>query len=106
MSYIDAQLSERVAYGFKSGPSYQTLIVQMDNGREQRNGQWLFPKMRYSAQYVNFKEAERFEILSAYHACRGRLHAFKFKDWLDPAAVNEALAPSIGTSTPVQLVKT
>jgi uncharacterized protein (TIGR02217 family) len=45
-------------------------------------------------------------VLAAFHACRGQLHAFRFKDWNDFQAVNEPLAPAVGTTTPVQLVKT
>lgn len=106
MAYINTRLDECVAYGFVGGPEWSTLEVQMDNGREQRNAQWLYPKHRYAAQYMNLLPAAMAEILAAFHACRGKLHAFRFKDWNDYTATNAALAPSIGTMTPVQLVKT
>lgn len=83
MSYINARLDECVAYGFTGGPDWRTLVVSLANGREQRNGQWLFPKHRYSAEYMNLRPEGRDEILSAFHACRGQLHAFRFKDWND-----------------------
>ena len=106
MSFIDTRLSECVAYGFTGGPEWSTLIVDMDNGREQRNGQWLYPKHRYSAQYLNLSPDARDDVLAAFHAARGRLHCFRFKDWNDYTAVAEPLSPSIGTMTPLQLVKT
>jgi uncharacterized protein (TIGR02217 family) len=83
MAYIDTRLDECVAYGFTGGPEWSTIVVNLDNGREQRNGQWLFPKHRYSAQFMNIPATARDEILSAFHACRGQLHAFRFKDWND-----------------------
>lgn len=83
MAYINTRLDECVARGFAGGPEWSTSIVHLDNGREQRNANWLFPKHRYSAQYVNIEAAERNEILSAFHSCRGQLHAFRFKDWND-----------------------
>jgi uncharacterized protein (TIGR02217 family) len=106
MAYINTRLDECVAYGFTGGPEWSTLIVPLDNGREQRNGQWLYPKHRYSAQYNNIPATDRADVLAAFHAARGQLHVFRFKDWNDFTATNEALSPSIGTTTPVQLVKT
>lgn len=106
MSYIDTRLSTCVAYGFSGGPEYNTLLIPRLNGREQRNGQWLYPKHKYTAQYMNLPAAARDELLAAFHAARGKLHAFRFKDWNDYRAVAEPLSPSIGTSTPLQLVKT
>lgn len=106
MSYINTRLSTCVAYGFSGGPEYSTLIVAMDNGREQRNRQWLYPRHRYSAQYLNLSKQAQKEILAAFHAAAGQLHVFRFKDANDFEAVAESLAPAIGTSTPVQLIKT
>jgi uncharacterized protein (TIGR02217 family) len=83
MAYINIRLSECVAYGFRGGPAWNTQIVYLANGREQRNGQWLYPQHRYSAQYMNLDDAAKPEVLGAFHACRGRLHCFRFKDWND-----------------------
>lgn len=80
MAFINTRLAQCVAYGFSGGPEWNTLIVPMDNGREQRNGQWLFPKHRYSAQFMNLRPEGKDEVLAAFHACRGQLHVFRFKD--------------------------
>lgn len=89
MAYIDTRLSECVAYGFMGEPGYKTLVVDYDNGWEQRDGQWQYPKHRYSAQYMNLRPDAKDEILAAFHACRGRLHAFRFKDWNDFQGTNQ-----------------
>jgi uncharacterized protein (TIGR02217 family) len=91
MAYINTRLSKRVAYGFAGGPEWQTQIVRLANGREQRNGQWLFPKHRYVAQYMNISQELRDDVLAAFHACRGQLHAFRFLDRNDYQATNEPL---------------
>lgn len=49
MAYIDTRLSDCVAYGFMGGPAYSTEEVEMDNGGGIFNGNWLYPKHRYSA---------------------------------------------------------
>lgn len=89
MAYIDTRLSECVAYGFTGGPDYRTLVVDYDNGWEQRNAQWQYPKHLYSCQYMNLRPEAQSELLAAFHACRGRLHAFRFKDWNDYEGVTQ-----------------
>lgn len=105
MAYIDTRVSTCVAYGFTGGPEYSTLVVTLDNGREQRNRQWRYPRHRYSAQYLNLSPEAQREIISLFHAAAGQWSAFRFKDWNDYQAVGEPLAPVVGTSDPVQLIK-
>ncbi|AMW36137.1 hypothetical protein [Xanthomonas phage XAJ2] len=106
MAFLNQRLSEEVAYGFSGGPSWQTLIIEMDNGNEARNAQWLYPKHRYTAAYEDIAETARDAILQAFHACRGRLHAFRFKDWNDYKAVSEPVINiQVGTRNPAQLIK-
>lgn len=83
MAFINKRLNECMAYGFTGGPEYSTLTVPMDNGLEQRNQQWQYPKHRYSANYLNLKEPDQQEVLTAFHAMRGSLHSCRFKDWND-----------------------
>ncbi len=106
MAFIETRLPDRVASGFSGGPEWSTAMIEMDNGREKRNGQWVYPKHRFSAEYGLFNDADREAVLSAFHAMRGRLHCFPMKDHNDYYASAQPLSPSIGTSTPVQLTKT
>lgn len=106
MSYIDVRMPTCVAYGFTGGPEYSTLVVPLDNGREQRNRQWLFPKHRYSATFMNFSRENQQLVLEIFHAMAGQLHCCRFKDHNDFEADDEPLAPAIGTTNPVQLIKT
>lgn len=105
MVTIDARLSDAVAYGFSGGPEYLNDVVEMDNGREVRAARWLYPKHRYSARYPGLPKPAQAEILAVMHAARGRLYAFRFKDWNDFSATDQPLATAVGTSTPAQLVK-
>jgi len=106
MSFINHRLSRRVAYGFEGGPEWNTRIIELDNGMEVRNGQWAYPRHRYSAQYVHLDETARNAVIHAFHAARGRLYAFRFQDWNDYQANDEILYVKPGTRTPVQLSKT
>lgn len=109
MAYINAVLAEEVAYGFQGGPEYLTSGVELENGIEIRDSKWKYPKHRYSAEFDNLDDTARDAIIEVFHACRGKFHSFKFKDWNDFTATDEALnipAAYVGTTNPVQLYKT
>lgn len=103
---IDMRLPECVAYGFQGGPEWNTRIVEMDNGGEVRNAQWMYPRMRFSASFNNLGADGQRAVQAVFYAARGRLYGFRFNDPLDYEAEGEPLAPNIGTSEPVQLTKT
>ena len=80
MAFIDYRLETCVAYGFVGGPEWSTEVVHFDNGNQQRNAMWAYPKHRYSAQYLNLQAEDREEVMRAFYAARGQLHNFRFKD--------------------------
>lgn len=104
--FIDAVLSDAVAYGFEGGPEYLTDITEQDNGYEHRNSVWMFPRHRYSARFVNIPDEAKTEILAAFHACRGRAHSFKFKDWNDYYVENQRILVPRDTTDTIQLYRT
>jgi uncharacterized protein (TIGR02217 family) len=106
MARINERISTCVSQQFTGGPRYRTDTVPLDNGREVRNRRWLYPKHEYTAEYLNFNPEDRDEVLRFMHAAAGSWLAFRFKDWMDFQAFTETLSPEIGTSTPVQMVKT
>jgi uncharacterized protein (TIGR02217 family) len=104
---IETPLDDCVAYGFQAVPGYSTQIVTLDNGAEQRNGNWTRAKRRYTALFQNFTKAEFAILLAAFHAARGSLYAFLFKDHFDYQATLESQGTTPGANlTPVQLRKT
>lgn len=103
--YINARLPRRIAAGFKVGPSFRTHVVTLDSGREQRNRQWRYPKWRGSGNMAAFTPADRQALISIFVAVGGQWGAFRFHDPTDHLAANESIAPAVGSSTPVQLVR-
>jgi len=109
MGFINAILDEEVAYGFEGGPEYSTDITALENGLENRNSAWAYPRHKYDAEFDNLQDDARSAIIRVFHAVRGKRHAFKFKDWNDYTSDASPLSvpPSfIGTLLPVQLYKT
>ena len=106
MARINQVLDEEVDYGFEGGPRYSTGVVDLENGFEERDSEWMYPRHEYSASFGDIDDPDRDLIISVFHACRGRRHSFLFKDWNDFEAENEPLSVEVGTSNTVQLYKT
>lgn len=106
MSFINARLPRRISAGLRIGPEWRTQVVDLDNGREVRNAQWLYPRWRASGNMGAFSETDRAELRRLFVAARGKLYAFRVYDPVDYSAAGEVIAPSVGTTTPVQLIKT
>lgn len=106
MAFIDTRLSPRVAYGFTGGPEWKTLVVPMMSGRNRRRAEWSMPHHRYTADYTLLDPVAQNEVLEAFIVCRAQLHSFRFKDWNDFVATDQAMAVGDGTSTPRFLTKT
>ncbi len=106
MAFINTRLSARAAYGFTGGPEWKTLVVPMMSGRNNRRAEWSMPHHRYTADYTVLDPIAQNEILDAFIVCRGQLHNFRYKDWNDYLATDQAMAVGDGTSTPRFLTKT
>lgn len=106
MTFIDTRLSQRVNAGFTGGPEWNTLARQMANGIGTFRGNWAMPHHKYTANYTLLDPEGQNELLSAFIVCRARVHSFRFKDWNDYRATNQAMEAGDGTSTPRQLTKT
>lgn len=108
---INTRFTTCLAYGFTSGPEYNTDITEMQNGGDQRNAKWLWPRYRASCEIMNQPDEAKQEALAFFHVCMGRNFPFRFRDWGDYNFVDEQnptqiITPTIGTTTPVQLYKT
>lgn len=106
MSFINASLPRRIAAGLRIGPEWRTEIVPMDNGREVRDAKWLYPRWRASGNMGAFEAADRAAFRGIFVAARGKWAAFRVLDPLDCVASGEPLAPTPGSTAPVQLTKT
>lgn len=98
MAFINQRMPRSVAAGFTVSKDWQTLIVPLANGREQRNAQWLFPKLRAQANYAAYTPGTRAELQSLFMACRGQLHAFRFFDPTDYTATAQPLIDVAGVT--------
>jgi uncharacterized protein (TIGR02217 family) len=102
---LNEELDPTIAFGFTGGPEFLTRITSLRNGHERRNAEWSQTKHRYTAPFNNISDPEYREIKRMFMVCRGQLHGFLLKDWLDFEAVDEPFGTGNGSTAAFQLVK-
>lgn len=115
MAFHDLRFPANLSFGSVGGPERRTDVVTLANGFEERNTPWEHSRRRYDAG-AGMRSPDDIETLIAFfEARRGRLHAFRWKDWSDfkscapSRAVRETdqeFGRGDGTTLVFQLVKT
>lgn len=103
------QLPATVERGAKGGPQWNTDIVALDNGHENANQLWQYPRHMFNIGYGSNNSLIRTDwmVIKSFHFVRrGRFYGFLFKDWTDYAATATAFATGDGATTTFQLLKT
>lgn len=90
MSFIETpRFPDYVAYDAEGGPEFQTDIVALASGFEQRNVNWSQARARYRIA-MPLTGTRKEEILAWFRAMKGRGHGFRLKDWADYQAARVA----------------
>ncbi len=105
MSHIDERLLERVAYGFKGGPTFYTEEERQKNGVRVATAVRARPLYRFSCPYQNLEPEDHATIIETFNACQGKAHSFLFRDLADFNAVNQFVAVATGSPQTVKLYK-
>lgn len=104
----------RVALGASGGPVRRTDIVNLSNGREQRNQRWRDSRRGYDAGSGIRSLADLYAVLEFFEARRGQLYGFRFRDPVDWAscapggtvsATDQVIGTGDGTNASFPLVK-
>lgn len=105
-AFDDVRLPEDVEEGAHGGPMWQTTIVSLSSGSEQRNQDWSIQRCKYDIGYGIQSIADFEEVLAFFYARRGRARGFRFKDWMDYQLDNELIGTGNGSQTVFQTIKT
>jgi uncharacterized protein (TIGR02217 family) len=116
ISFDNVLLPPGYALGFSGGPSFDTRIVRMDGGGEQRVQVAEEPRWRWSALRRNFPDGADVDgLVDFYLARRGALYGFLFLDPRDfstheshrdaPTALDQVIGFGDGTTTRFRLRK-
>ncbi|NOZ32809.1 MAG: DUF2460 domain-containing protein [Alphaproteobacteria bacterium] len=104
-----------IALGARGGPRWQTDVVSLVSGAEQRNQRWASSRRRYNAGYGIKSIADLETVIAFFEERRGRLHSFLFRDpfdWTSGAvgagvtATDQALGTGDGATLVFQIIKT
>ena len=104
MSFHDVRLPESVERGAEGGPVFNTTIVPLASGHEQRNQNWQYAKHEFDIAYGIMNKENYSLVKDFFYARRGRAYGFRFKDWSD-YEMNSIIATGNGTQTKFQLYK-
>lgn len=84
MSFHEVRFPEdNNSYGSRGGPGYNTSIVEVDSGAEQRVARRSSARHQYSIDLRSLDPEDLAEVKTFYMARRGAENGFRLKDWAD-----------------------
>jgi len=106
-----------VSVSFRStgGPERRTEVIELASGYEERNTPWQHARRRYDAGLGVRSLADIESVLAFYEARMGRLHGFRWKDFIDSrscaaadtiSASDQMLGDGDGSKSVFQISKT
>ncbi len=105
MAFDHVRLPEQVEVGSTGGPRFQTSVLALGNGSEQRNVDWIQQRCAYDISYGIQSQEDTNEVVRFFYARRGKARGFRFKDWSDYEAIDQSIGEGDGTQLEFQLVK-
>ncbi len=112
--FHEVRFPMRVALGTSGGPVRRTDIVNLSNGREQRNQRWRDSRRSYDAGSGIRSLSDLYAVLEFFEARRGQLYGFRFRDPIDWAScppggsvspADQVIGTGDGTTATFPLVK-
>lgn len=106
MAIDDVQFPAIIARGAQGGPRGKATIIVTAGGGEQRIQHWSGKLGRWDVA-SGLKRATDLATLQAFFRAReANVRGFRFKDWSDYRATDQAIGTGNGATTVFQLVKT
>lgn len=113
--FHETRFPTNISHNSRGGPGFQTQIIELDSGHEQRVVRLSSPRRRYDVAYGVREQEDLTAIQTFFIARRGNAYGFRYKDWNDyTTAADHVSAPDdedeiIGTGdaaeTQFQLIK-
>jgi len=101
-AFHDVLMPLPFALGASGGPERRVDIVTLGSGREARNTPWAHGRRRYDIGGAARTLDDLHALIAFFEARRGKLHGFRFRDFVDwkscvPSASPSAFDQTIGT---------
>ena len=114
MAFDNVRFPLSISRGLTGGPERRTDVVMTASGHEERNARWAGSRRSFNVGYGVKSVDDLQSVISFFEERRGRLYAFRFKDYTDykscaPFQIVSATDQTIGTgdgrTSVFQLVK-
>lgn len=109
MAFLETpRFPDDIARGAAGGPEYNTDVVVINSGFEQRNVNWLIARAVYDVAHGIKNQAQLDTLIAFFRTAQGRANGFRFKDWTDyrVSIANGILGAGVGAGLPTyQLTK-
>jgi uncharacterized protein (TIGR02217 family) len=103
--FIEKRFPESVAYGYESGPEYETSVTNLFNGREKRLVNRNRGKLVFNCEH-GLKEMSEVQILmNFFREMRGRGYGFRMYDHIDHHVDTQEIDSGDGVKKVFQIVK-
>lgn len=97
---------DNIAYGSSGGPGFKTYVFVGQSGLETPVQAWTRSRGKWDVSY-GVRDKDDMDTLRAFfYNMRGKAIGFRFKDWGDFIATNEAIGTGDGVTTKFTLKKT
>jgi uncharacterized protein (TIGR02217 family) len=106
MSFHEILFPEDISYGSSGGPGFNTSVIELSSGHEQRNINWSEAKATYEASHGIKTRQQMADLIDFFWARRGKAFGFRFKDWADFDLTGEPIGTGDGSKTVFQVIKT
>lgn len=116
MGFHSIQFPVGISYGSQGGPVWNTSIIELASGTEERVGYWSRPRYYYDVSYGVKTIDDLIAVITFFNARRGSAFGFRYKDWTDftsasdgrstPTATDGIIGTGDGSATQFQLAKT
>lgn len=105
MSFIETRFPEAISYGAVGGAGFQTDVITVNSGAEQRNAAWQDARCSFDVAHGVKTQVQLNELIAFFRVMKGKANGFRFKDWTDFAVgAGEGKFTAID-STHFQMVK-
>lgn len=105
MSFHDVLFPPEISYGSSGGPGFNTTVLELASGHEQRNINWSEVKAKYDVSYGVKTPDEMDKLIEFFYARNGKAYGFLYKDWADYTITDQLIGVGDGTENQYQMYK-
>lgn len=108
MNFLETpRFNTEIRYGAVGGPEFNTELIAVSSGAEQRSPNWLESRGQWQVGDDLYTRGETDALIAFFRERRGQAGAFRFKDWSDwnASLTTGVFLTVVGSSTTLQLAK-